>query len=398
MRYFLSCFVLVLIFIQAGSLPNMAYAQAPSKTMSDKEKEVRAVWISTVYNIDWPSRSGLTAAAQKKEFTDMLDKLHAMGINTVFVQVRGASDAIYPSKLVTWSRSLTGKEGKSPGYDPLSFMIEETHRRGMEFHAWFNPFRASTGGSIKELPQNHPAKQHPEWVVPHDKKLIFNPGIPEARQHIIDAIMEVVENYDIDGVHLDDYFYPYGEDTFQDDRTFAIYKGSMSNKAEWRRNNINAFVQDLHQEITAEKNEIDFGISPFGIWRNSRDDSTGSDTTGNSAYDSQYADARSWIRNEWIDYIAPQLYWSIGFKPAAYEKLVDWWAKETRGTSVKLYIGHGAYKLGSNTTDWKSSDAIIRQLQLNRKYPEVRGSIFFSAKTLLNNTAGIGNRLTQFYN
>ncbi|MFB5761359.1 glycoside hydrolase family 10 protein [Paenibacillus medicaginis] len=389
---------LVLLIIMLLS-PQTLFAEANSKFMKDSDvnRELRGAWISTVYNIDWPSKPGLSIAKQQKEYVAMLDKLKSMGINTVFVQVRAASDAIYPSKTVPWARSLTGTEGKDPGYDPLDYMIKETHKRGMEFHAWFNPFRASTASSLDSLSINHPARQHPQWVIKHDNKLIYDPGNPEVRQHIIKAIMEVVKNYDIDGVHLDDYFYPYGNNTFKDQQSFAAYRGTTEDKASWRRNNVNEFVRQLSQSIRAENKNIEFGISPFGIWRNQSKDSTGSATNGNSAYDSQYADARTWIKKGWIDYVAPQLYWSIGYKPANYEVLVAWWSKEVKGSKVKLYVGHGPYRLNSNKTDWASSDAIIRQLQLNQNYPEVEGSIFFSAKTLTQNKLNIGNELTEFY-
>ncbi len=360
--------------------------------------EMRAAWISTVYNIDWPSKAGISVAQQKQEYITMLDKLQQIGINAVMVQVRSESDAIYPSAMVPWSKWLTGVQGQDPGYDPLAFMIAETHKRGMQFHAWFNPFRANTSAATDKLAAQHPAKLHPDWVVANNNLLIYNPGIPEVRQHVIASIMEVVQNYDIDGVHLDDYFYPYGKDPFLDDATYATYnQGQFANKGDWRRNNVNLFVKDLGQAIKQAKPNVSFGISPFGIWRNSKDDPTGSDTNGQSSYDNLYADVRTWIQNNWLDYVAPQLYWSIGYKPAAYEKLVDWWANETRGSAVKLYIGQGAYRVGSNTTDWASSDSLIKQLQLNQSYPEIKGSIYYSANTLLKNTAGVATSIQKYY-
>ncbi|TCZ77187.1 hypothetical protein E0485_12055 [Paenibacillus albiflavus] len=365
------------------------------------QDEMRAAWIATVFNIDWPSKPGLDIAKQKREFTDMLDNLKNIGMNSVIVQVRPTSDALYPSKLVPWSKVLTGTQGKDPGYDPLAFMIEETHKRGMEFHAWFNPFRANTDTKVEQLADNHPAKLHPDWVVAHRGLLLFNPGIPEVRAHIIDAIMEVVRNYDIDGVHLDDYFYPYGisDEPFQDDATFAKYNPKkIADKGNWRRDNINQFIQQLSASIKQVKSKIEFGVSPFGIWRNQSDDSTGSKTNGLASYDSLFADTRTWIRNEWIDYVAPQLYWSIGFKVASYDTLVDWWSQEVKNTKVKLYIGHAAHRLGTNSTDWATSDAIIGQLQYNSKRPEVKGSIFFSAKNLISNPVGIREALQTFYN
>ncbi|ASA19804.1 glycoside hydrolase family 10 protein [Paenibacillus donghaensis] len=382
-------FLLMLILI----CPQPIYASANSQVSG----ELRGAWISTVYNIDWPSKSGLSVDKQQQEYITMLDKLKAMGINTVFVQVRAASDAIYPSNYVPWARSLTGVEGKNPGYDPLKYMIAETKKRGMEFHAWFNPFRAGTSNTISSLSFKHPARTNPQWVISHENKLIFDPGNREVRQHIINAIMEVVQNYDVDGIHLDDYFYPYGSVPFNDQETFSMYKGAFVKKADWRRHNINEFVKELSKSIKNENSTIKFGISPFGIWRNKGQDSTGSATNGNSAYDNQFADARTWINKGWVDYIAPQLYWSVGFKPADYKILVSWWANEVKGTQTKLYIGHAAYKLGTNNADWGSSNAIIQQLKLNQQYSEVAGSIFFSAKTLTQNKLGIEDALSKYY-
>ncbi len=385
----------------AAANPQTAVPTIPNSGATEQvrqEDEMRAAWVSTVFNIDWPSKAGLSVEQQKSEYVRMLDELQSIGINAVVVQVRPESDAIYPSSLVPWSKSLTGVQGKDPGYDPLAFMIEETHKRGMQFHAWFNPFRASTNTATASLSPQHPARLHPEWVITHDNLLIYNPGLPEVRKHVIDCIMEVVSRYDIDGVHLDDYFYPYGQTEFNDDAAYAAYnQGRFANKGDWRRDNVNTFVRDLYTSIKGAKPAVVFGISPFGIWRNLKNDPTGSDTSGLSAYDSLYADARTWIANGWVDYIAPQLYWTIGYKPAAYDKLVDWWAKETSGTQVKLYIGQGAYKVGTNTTDWATSDALISQLKFNKGYSQVQGSIFFSAKTLLNQTTGLRNSLAQYY-
>jgi uncharacterized lipoprotein YddW (UPF0748 family) len=363
-----------------------------------QEKEMRGAWVATVYNIDWPSKSGLKVDEQKAEFIKMLDGLQGVGINAVLVQVRPTSDALYLSKLVPWSKVLTGVQGQNPGYDPLAFMVAEAHKRGMEFHAWFNPFRVSTDDKTETLAADNPAKLHPEWVIMHGGKLMFDPGIPAARAHIIDTIMEVVRNYDIDGVHLDDYFYPYGNDPFTDDATFAAYNaGNFKDKGDWRRDNVNQFVKQLSASIKQAKPSVQFGISPFGIWNNKKDDPTGSDTNGQTSYNNLYADARAWIRNGWIDYIAPQLYWTIGYKPASYDKLVDWWINETKGRGVKLYIGQAAYMVGTNTTNWASTDSIISELKYNQARPEVKGSIFFSAKNVLNNNTGLMNDLKTFY-
>jgi len=398
-----------LLTSEAGSQGNTgSNGHTGSQGNAGAEAEVhteglRGTWISTVYNIDWPAdpRKGANPEQQKKQYSGMLDKLQGMGLNAVFVQVRPTSDAFFPSKLLPWSEWLTGKQGQDPGYDPLAYMIEETHRRGMEFHAWFNPFRISVQGDIAKLAADHPAKQHPDWVVKHGGKLMYDPGVPEARQFIIDTIMEVVNGYDIDGVHLDDYFYPYGQaaEPFRDDASYKVYNKVFSNKGDWRRNNVNQFIQQLNGEIKASKADIRFGVSPFGVWRNSTLDPTGSLTqAGYNSYDDLYADVRTWIKNGWIDYIAPQVYWHIGHKAASYDTLVDWWVKETAGTGVDLYIGHAAYKLAdAKEKDWSSADVLIRQLDYNKQYDSLAGSIFFSAKDLLNNTKDVAARLKQYY-
>lgn len=369
-----------------------------SQPQPHRPSALRGVWVSTVYNLDWPSAGSYgNQEKQKQEYVRMLDELQDMGMNAVFVQVRPAGDALYPSSLVPWSKYLTGTQGKDPGYDPVAFMIEETHRRGMQFHAWFNPFRATTEAKTETLAANSVVKKYPQWIVNSSNKLYINPGIPEARQHIIATIMEVVNRYDIDGVHLDDYFYP-SNGTFPDDATYRAYGNGFGDKAEWRRYNINQFVQQLDQSIKGVKPQVQFGISPFGVWRNIANDSTGSDTkAGVTAYDHMHADVRTWIQHGWIDYVTPQIYWSMSFAPAQYDKLVAWWSNEVRGTDVTLYIGHAPYKLGTSEAGWQNAQEIINQLNYNTLHPEVKGSIFFSAKDLRKNPLGLIQELRSYY-
>ncbi|WP_149093521.1 family 10 glycosylhydrolase [Paenibacillus terrae] len=359
---------------------------------------MRGAWISTI-NGDWPSSAARSSTEkQKQEFTKMLDDLQGMGINAVFVQVRASGDALYPSNLVPWSKYLTNTQGKNPGYDPLKFMISESHKRGMEFHAWFNPFRANSTGTTSGLAANHVANQHPDWIVKNGSQLYINPGIPAARQHVIDAIMEVVDGYDIDGVHLDDYFYPYSG-TFDDNATFKAYNANkISDKGDWRRDNVNSFVRDLGKSIHASKSKVQFGISPFGVWRNKSQDLTGSDTkAGVTAYDTTFADVRTWINKGWIDYVAPQIYWSIGFPVAGYDKLVAWWSNEVKNSDVKLYIGHSPYKIGTPEKGWQSAEELIKQLKLNENYNQVKGDIYFSAQHLRKNPYGLIQLLQNYY-
>ncbi len=363
------------------------------------DNSLKGAWVSTVYNLDWPSSGSYgNQALQQQEYVQMLDELQGMGMNAAFVQVRPAADSLYPSDLVPWSRFLTGKQGEAPDYDPLSFMIEETHRRGMEFHAWFNPFRANTDAKTDNLASNHVANTNPEWIVTSGSKMYINPGIPEARKHIIDVIMEVVNHYEIDGVHLDDYFYP-SDGNFTDDLTYLAENPKMIlTKEDWRRDNINQFVEQLGKSVHLAKPSIRFGISPFGVWRNQSVDSTGSDTkAGVTAYDNMYADVRTWIRQEWVDYVVPQIYWSLSFPAARYDTLVDWWANEVRGTNVDLYIGHAPYKLGTTEIGWNTSQEIINQLKYNKNYFEIKGDLYFSAKHLRKNPLGLIPLLQDYY-
>lgn len=364
---------------------------------------LRGAWISSVYNIDWPQdpRKGFDADEQKSHFIQMLDQLKDMGMNAVFVQIRPTADSFYPSEYFPWSEWLTGSQGKDPGYDPLAFMIEETHARGMQFHAWINPYRVSVQGDLNKLADDHIARQHPEWVVKHNNKLLFDPGIPEVQQYITDAVMEIVNNYDVDGIHFDDYFYPYGQATepFKDDTTYSTYNKVFKDKASWRRNNVNQFVQLVSNKIQAANPYVSFGISPFGVWRNSNVDATGSLTNASvTSYDSLHADVRTWVKSGWIDYVAPQIYWHMGHQAADYATLVDWWVNETAGTGVKLYIGHAAYKLAdANEKDWSSADVLIEQLMYNEQYSSIAGDLFFSADDLINNTKNVADRLKAYY-
>ncbi|QJC50901.1 family 10 glycosylhydrolase [Paenibacillus albicereus] len=367
------------------------------ETMAAPKRELRAAWIATVDNIDWPRKGVTDPEHQKRDFVALLDELQAAGMNAAIVQVKPTADAFYPSEMAPWSEWLTGTPGMDPGYDPLAFMLEEVHGRGMEFHAWFNPYRVSIKDDVSKLAPNNVAVLHPEWRISYGGKLYLNPAIPEAQQHIRDSIMEVVENYDIDAVHFDDYFYPYpvtGVD-FPDEAQYAAYQasGGALAKADWRRQNVNTFVQTMGEAIKAEKPYVKFGISPFGIWRNKSEDPSGSDTNGLSSYSAIYADSRTWIAEEWIDYITPQIYWNMGYSPAAYEKLVDWWSREVAGKNVHLYAGQAIYRVGTDAEGWRNPEELPGQIILNRGYEAVKGSMYFSAKWFELNPLGVTDRL-----
>ncbi|MEV7627638.1 family 10 glycosylhydrolase [Actinoplanes sp. NPDC089786] len=359
----------------------------------DAPRELRGMWLTTVTNIDWPSRPGLSEAQVKKEYLDWLALAQAQNHNAIFVHVRPSGDAFWESKYAPWSEWLTGKrDGKSPGWDPMQFMIDEAHQRNLEFHAWFNPYRGTQpgpkgpGADFAKLAPNHPLIKHREWSISYPTgpkaRLYFDPGIPEARRFVEDSMLEAVQKYDVDGVHFDDFFYPYPEGTqdFPDNASYAKYARPGQSKAAWRRANVNTLVREMDQRIKQMKPWVKFGISPFGIWRNARTDPLGSDSKGLQSNDEIYADTRTWVLEGWVDYIVPQLYWAIGFDKAAYEKVLPWWSKLVKGTDVQLYIGQGDYRVGEKGP-WSDPAQIDRQLALNDQYA-VQGSVHFSAKQI----------------
>lgn len=374
------------VFSLAAATPAVA-ASEPAATCSPDpaapKQQLRAEWIASVANIDWPSRTGLTADQQKAELVRWYDEANALGLNAVVVQVRPTADAFWPSPLEPWSHWLSGTQGQDPGYDPLEFAVSEAHKRNLEFHAWFNPYRVSMNTDVSKLVPTHPARVHPEWVLPYGGKLYYNPGLPEVRKFTTDAIMDAVTRYDVDAVHFDDYFYPYpvANQVFDDAATYAKYGDGLSLE-DWRRRNIDLLISELSAEIRAAKPWVQFGISPFAIWRNSSTDPKGSPTQGGvETYDDLYADTVKWVREEWIDYITPQVYWNIGFTVADYAKLVPWWSDIVAGTDVNLYIGHANHKVAAagQPAPWQEPVEMSRQLTFNRSHPEVKGDTFFSA-------------------
>lgn len=366
-----------------------SYKTENGNKIAKERKEMRGIWVATVLNIDWPSKKGLSVESQKQEFIKILDNVKEWNMNAVFVQIKPVGDAFYPSKFSPWSEYLTGIQGQNPGYDPLKFMIEEAHKRNIEFHAWFNPYRLTMSGGIDKLSNDNIGKQRPDWTITYGGKLYLNPGISEVNDYIVKSIMEVVENYDIDGVHMDDYFYPYkvkGE-IYNDEEQYNKYGSNFLKVDDWRRDNVNKLIEKLYSSIKAEKKNVSFGISPFGVWRNISTDSVrGSNTkAGIQNYDDLYADILYWMKKNWIDYVAPQIYWNQGFKIAEYNTLVDWWSKYAKETKTNLYIGQAAYRI----KDWEKDDELINQIKYNRKSEEVKGSIFFSYSSLVKDPKGI---------
>ncbi|GAB4189050.1 MAG: glycoside hydrolase family 10 protein [Thermoflexibacter sp.] len=376
----------LIIFFIFFSIISLSFAQSISP-----KRELRAVWIATVANIDYPSRKNLHPFEQQDEFRALIQKHRQLGINAVFVQVRPATDAFYYSDRELWSEWLSGKQGNEPRpfYDPLAYMIEEAHKNGMEFHAWFNPYRAvfDTARS-SEIHPEHITNRRPEWFIQYGKTKYFNPALPQVREYITSIITDVVKRYPIDGVHFDDYFYPYpiANTPLDDQKDFERYGQDFKNIQDWRRHNVNLLIESVAKSIRQTKPKVKFGVSPFGVWRNERDEKQGSKTTtGTTSYDHLYADVRHWLKNAWIDYVVPQIYFHSQFKPAPYQQLVDWWA--ANGFGKHLYIGMAAYKIGSKTdTLWQNLSEMPSQLRFNRACENIKGSVFFSAKSIFNNS------------
>jgi uncharacterized lipoprotein YddW (UPF0748 family) len=361
--------------------------------------EFRGVWIATVDNIDWPAKKQYNVDSQKTEFIRQLDMHRSNGMNAVIVQVRPATDAFYPSPYEPWSQWLTGEQGKppSPYYDPLAFTIEESHKRGFEYHAWCNPYRANFSIGKASIAAAHITKLHPEWFLAYGGTLYFDPGNKDGQAWVVNVISDIVKRYDIDAIHMDDYFYPYriaGRE-FPDSASYRKYGNGMG-KDEWRRSNVDSIIYKLSLAIKYEKPWVKFGISPFGVWRNKSQDPDGSDTqAGVTNYDDLYADILLWTKNKWIDYVTPQLYWEIGFKRADYTVLLDWWSKHAYGRH--MYIGHGIYRAFENNPPWKIKTQLPRQIEMLRKYPTIQGSVYFSSKTFYKNPNGWNDSLRNNY-
>jgi uncharacterized lipoprotein YddW (UPF0748 family) len=369
-----------------------------SALLAQPKTEFRGVWIASVDNIDWPLKGMVDPASQKAEFIRQLDMHKKNGMNAVIVQVRPAADAFYPSPFEPWSQWLTGKQGKppSPYYDPLEFMIKESHKRGMEFHAWLNPYRADfkIGGS--SISANHPTKTHPEWFLVYGDKKYYDPASKEAQKFVVKVVADIVKRYDVDAIHMDDYFYPYripGKE-FPDE---ASYKrsGTALSKDDWRRSNVDSIISMLSVAIKMQKPWVQFGISPFGVWRNADKDPRGSDTkAGQTNYDDLYADILLWLKEKWIDYVTPQIYFEIGHDKVDFVKMLDWWNKNSYGRN--LYIGMGIYKAGTNAA-WRNPNELPNQIKVLRQYPNVQGSIYFSSKSFNNNPNGWSDSLRNNY-
>jgi uncharacterized lipoprotein YddW (UPF0748 family) len=382
-----------LLLAAAAAMLVASYSHADAQTVAPK-RELRGVWISTHISLDWPNRTQ-TPTQQQAALRSILDHNKATGMNAAFLQVRSQADAMYPSELEPWSYYLTNQQGSapSPAWDPLQFAIDETRKRGMEFHAWINPYRAvataSNQGNTAMYAPNHVSRAHPEWLLTVGTVKILNPGLPEVRDHVVSVIMDIVNRYDLDGLHFDDYFYPSG--TTGDDAAYNAdprgFPNTTAGRADWRRDNINILIQRVNDSIRAVKPWVKFGVSPSGIYRSSTDPAVGSPTSSGASqhYSAMFADTRKWIQQGWVDYLAPQVYWYMGQTGSDYKLLVPWWNENAY--ERHMYIGLADYKM-RDTAGWSNPNEINNQIALNRSQAHIAGQIHFRHQFLQNDPLG----------
>ena len=372
------------------------------KPIPQPRTEFRGFWVATVVNIDWPKNGNDAIAKQKTDFLEILDFYQNLNFNAAIVQIRTAGDAFYYSDYAPWSRFLTGEEGKAPNLEDslLEWMIVETHNRGMEFHAWLNPYRATFDLKTKVLSLEHDFKTHPEWMLKYGKKYYYDPGLPDVQKRMVAIIDEVVSDYDVDAIHFDDYFYPYTikDEVFNDSTSYYNCALPDQKLDDWRRSNIDSLVKKSHDIIKTRKPWVQFGVSPFGVWKNKSTDPRGSDTkAGQTTYENLYADPLLWMEKGWLDYLIPQVYWSMELPVASHRKIVDWWSSNSQNTN--LYIGNGPYKIRNNSDiAWDKKRELPNQISYARAKKAINGNAFFSAKSLMKDNKDVVKHLKKrFY-
>ncbi|MBW3623684.1 MAG: family 10 glycosylhydrolase, partial [Armatimonadetes bacterium] len=379
----------LLLLLVCAALPAAVAEETAKLQPPAPQREFRGVWVASVANIDWPSKRGLTPAQQKEELIRLMDRARDLRLNALVFQVRPAADALYASLLEPWSEYLTGQMGKAPEpfYDPLAFAVEEAHRRGLELHAWFNPYRARHASATSPISADHISRTRPHLVKSYGKSLWLDPGEPAVQEHSLRVILDVVRRYDIDGAHIDDYFYPYKERDangqiieFPDEPSWQAYRqsGGELSRESWRRENVNGFVRRLYEGIKAEKPWVKFGVSPFGIWRPGFPEQI----RGFDAYEQLYADSRLWLEKGWLDYFTPQLYWKIETTGQSYPVLLNWWA-EQNPQGRHLWPGNYTGRVGGAApNDWPPEE-IVYQVKATRGHAGATWNVQFSAKPLL---------------
>ncbi|MBR5084942.1 MAG: family 10 glycosylhydrolase [Prevotella sp.] len=386
---------LLWLFVIVAVFTSCASSNSVESLSSNSKREFRGAWIQCVNG----QFVGMTTEQMQKTLTFQLDELKKDGVNAIIFQVRPECDALYKSDIEPWSRFLTSRQGAAPApyWDPLQWMITQCHSRGMELHAWINPYRARTK-TTKDLAPNHIAVRHPDWVFSYDGLLILNPGIPEARDYVCAVVDDIVSRYDIDGLHIDDYFYPYpaAGQKINDEKTFAEHRNGFSNINDWRRDNVSVFVQQLSKTIHKRKPWVKFGVSPFGIYRNKTSAPNGSDTHGTQNFDDLYADVLLWVNNGWIDYCVPQLYWEIGNKAADYKTLITWW--NSHAANRPLYIGEDIERTAKYPDlDNANINQMRAKYKLHAQMPNVQGTVLWYAKAAVDNIGNYGTNLRQVY-
>ena len=394
----------LLLILLLGAVTSCKTTQQIPQQPTGKEakREFRGAWIQTAFQGEYKD---MTPAQMRKDFIRKLNYLQKCGINAIIFQVRPEADAFYKSDIEPWSRFYTGRQGLAPAgdFDVTAFLIEECHKRNMEFHAWLNPYRASTAGNTR-FADSHIYNKHPEWFVTYNKQILFDPGLPESRQFICRVVRDIVSRYDVDAIHMDDYFYPYpvAGMPFPDDKSFQKYglnKGyKVSQRAEWRRENVNKLIREIKRTILLSKPWVRFGISPFGIYRNKKStpDGSGSNTNGLQNYDDLYADVARWVKEGWIDYNIPQIYWEIGHPAADYETLVKWWAKHTENRP--LFIGQSVMNTVQNADPKNPSvNQLPRKMALQRAYQTIGGSCQWYAAAVVENQGRYRDALISEY-
>ncbi len=410
-QFFLSL-LMVITLLLSGAITSCSPEVIPAEEdihpvdradIPDTPRELRAVWIATVSNIDWPSEPGLSAYEQKAELRAMFDRVEMLNMNAVIFQVRPATDALYKSDFEPWSEYLSGKQGQSPEpeYDPLEFAVEEARRRGLELHAWINPFRSKHPSAESELAENHLIHTKPDIVREYGRHLWMDPGHPESHEWSMKVIRDIVSRYDIDAMHIDDYFYPYrerdedgNEIDFPDSATYHAYVAEHGeiDRNDWRRRNVDTFIERMHKEIKEVNPEVRFGVSPIGLWR---PDYQGDDIEGFDDYESIYADSRKWFANGWLDYFTPQLYWPTEQEGQKYRVLVDWWHEQNE-KDRHFWPGNFTNRIGYGEETWPVTE-ITDQIRITRDFPGTTGNVHFSMRVLMQNPENLVDSLMTLY-
>ena len=394
--------------VDRGQCPNALYLNGLCEShpanvqccfsVEPMKEEFRAIWIATVENIDWPSSKTGTPAEQRAELINILNTVQRLNMNAVIFQVRPAGDALYASSLEPWSFYLTGTHGlaPSPFWDPLAFLVAEAHKRNIEVHAWLNPYRARALGATYDLAPNHMAKRFPKYAYPYGNNIWMDPGSAEVQQFTLNVTDDIVRRYAVDGIHIDDYFYPYSDGTgFPDAATYTAYQstGGQLNLGDWRRQNVNTLIQSMYTRMHAIRPKVKFGVSPFGIWKSG----VPAGISGLSSYDALYCDSRMWLAEGWVDYMTPQLYWAIDPPAQSYPVLLRWWVEQSaKGRHV--YAGNAVYKMAQGAVQWQANE-IVRQVNVTRAMRSelALGNVYFSTKEIMRNVKGIQTELASLY-